>query len=425
MDSNTRRKVAILSHVLPPSPSGQAMMIGNLLDYFAPDEYCLISSGAYPPDAHAAAYHHLTAGQTFLSPLLRKLPGISLDKDTPFRRTFRPLLKLYKRLRGDYQISDSDRLVADLERDLRRIILQEGCYALVACTGKPHETVAAYRACQATGVAFVPYIFDYLGLAHTGDRRAYALRHEGEMLRGAAAIIVTNEFMGEEYRRLYGVESTIVRNPCRAHDFAQLDAVPSALPKETFNIVYTGAITPSHYDAFRNLLAAVARLNRADVAVHVFTSQLPIILRNAGIKVTSFQLHGHIDHAVVAAIQRQADLLFLALAFESPIPETIRTSSPGKLGEYLSVGRPILVHAPRDSFLSWYFKTHDCGLVVDESDPALLAEAVQRLADDATLRTELGARALAQAAEFDLDAVAARFKAVLQALQTPSPEAAQ
>ena len=62
---------------------------------------------------------------------------------------------------------------------------------------------------------------------------------------------------------------------------------------------------------------------------------------------------------------------------------------------------------------------------MDESDPALLAEAVQRLADDATLRTELGARALAQAAEFDLDAVAARFKAVLQALQTPSPEAAQ
>ena len=108
-------------------------MIGNLLTHFTPDEYCLISSGSYAQGAYDAAYHHLAAGQTFLSPFLRKLPGISLDKDTPFRRTFRPVLKLYKRLRGDYQLSDAERLVDALERDLRRIIQQEGCYALVAC----------------------------------------------------------------------------------------------------------------------------------------------------------------------------------------------------------------------------------------------------------------------------------------------------
>jgi glycosyltransferase involved in cell wall biosynthesis len=417
MTAAPRRKFAVLSHILPPSPSGQAMMLGYLLSTFAPDDYCLISTEAYPPDAHAAAYTHLVTGRTFLSPLLRRFPKVNSDKDTPFHRALRPLLRLYQHLRGDYRAGEIDRLAADLEHELKRILMRAGCDVLIACTGTPQEMVAAYRACQAIGIAFVPYIFDYFGLKHTGDARTLALRHEQEILQGAAAILVTNEFMAEEYRRLYGVESTIVRNPCRLHDLARLDAAPRALPSETFNIVYTGAIYSAHYDAFRNLAAAVARLDRSDVAVHLFTAQPVLTLKLAGIAGEALHFHEHVEHDAVAAIQRQADVLFLPLAFESPIPETINTSSPGKVGEYLSVGRPILVHVPSDSFLSWYFRTHGCGLVVDDNDSVVLADALARLLTDADLRAELGARALTQAADFDLPVVADRFKAVLQTLR--------
>jgi hypothetical protein len=47
--------------------------------------------------------------------------------------------------------------------------------------------------------------------------------------------------------------------------------------------------------------------------------------------------HPHIPQSRVAAILRQADVLFLPLAFRSPIQEVIRTSAPGKMGEYLAV----------------------------------------------------------------------------------------
>ena len=392
-------------------------MLGYLLDCFSPDDYCLISSTPYPPDAQVATFHHLSAGQTRLSSLLRRLPKVNAEKDTPWHRLLRPLLKVYQRGRGDYRGTDSARVVDALEAELRAILAQEGCDVLIASTGAPHEMLAAYRACQVSGVAFVPYIFDYLGLAHTGDRRAYALRYEGEMLRGAAAIIVTNEFMGAEYRRLYGVESTIVRNPCRRHDLARLDAAPPLLPADTFNIVYTGSVYSAHYDAFRNLIAAVARLDRADVAIHVYTPQLPLTLRNAGLQGAGFHVHGPVDHATSVLLQRQADVLFLPLAFNSPIPETIMTSSPGKLGEYLAVGRPILVHVPPDSSSSWYFREHACGLVVDQRDPAVLAGALDRLLSDADLRAELSARALVQAGDFDVATGGARFKALLDGLR--------
>ena len=393
MNPDPRRKFAVLSPILPPSPSGQAMMLGYLLSGFAPEDYCLISATAYPPGTHAATYHHLTVGQTWLTPLLRRLPKVNSDKDTRLHRALRPLLRLYQRLRGDYRLADSARVVDAMARELQAIFQREGwCDVLVACTGMPHEMLAAHQACTAAGVAFVPYIFDDFGSSHTGKLRGYARQHEAEILRAAAAIIVPNEFLREEYRRRYGVESTIVRNPCRLHDLNRLDAEPRVLPEGAFNIVYTGAVYSAHYDAFQNLIAAVESLDRADVAIYVFTAQLPLTLRNAGLQGECFHVHPHVDHDAVAVLQRQADVLFLPLAFESPIVETVNTSSPGKLGEYLAAGRPILVHAPRESFLSWYFREHDCGLVVDENDPSALAGALERLLTDAALRARLDAR---------------------------------
>ena len=62
------------------------------------------------------------------------------------------------------------------------------------------------------------------------------------------------------------------------------------------------------------------------------------------------------------------------------------------MAEYLASGRPVLVHAPRDSFVSWYFNRYECGLVVDRKDPAALSQAIWRLPDDADLR-RVGANA--------------------------------
>lgn len=416
-----RAKFAVLATDLPPSPFGQALVLGRLLSCFSPDEYCLISTTPHPPDVHEATFYHLSAGQTIFSPLLRRLPRVNVDKDTPFHRVFRPLLKAYHTLRGDSRLAAGERLLGALVRELDAILEREGYDILLACNGGPLETWAAYQSCRARGVAFVPYIFDYFGLRYTGERRAFALSHEGEMLRGAAAIIVTNEFMAQVYEQQYGMQSTIVRNPSHLPDLTKLDAAPPVLPPDTINIVYTGAIYSAHYDAFLNLIAAVERLNRADLAIHVYTPQLPITLRNAGLKGDCFHVHERVDYEAVAPLQRQADVLFLPLAFDSPIPETVNTSSPGKLGEYLAMGRPILVHAPRDSFLSWYFRAHECGLVVDESDPAALAEALTRLLADADFRAALGARAQERAREFDLEMVGPHFRSVLEGLRANVP----
>ena len=112
-------------------------------------------------------------------------------------------------------------------------------------------------------------------------------------------------------------------------------------------------------------------------------------------------------------------MLFLPLAFNSPYPQILRTAAPGKMGEYLASGRPILVHAPSDSFVAWYFREHQCGLVVDENDPAQLLMGIRRILTDSELGTALGRRARARAvSDFGIEAAQYRF-AQLLGFRTP------
>ena len=113
-------------------------------------------------------------------------------------------------------------------------------------------------------------------------------------------------------------------------------------------------------------------------------------------------------------VQSEASVLFLPLAFDSPYPVVVRTSAPTKMGEYMAARRPVLVHAPPDSFIAHYFRRHECGVVVDRLDPSLLAREVGRILEDAGLRERLAARASEQARQdFDIAASRAKFWGLL------------
>lgn len=387
-------KFAFVSHVLPPSWSGQSTVIYRVLRDLDPSCYCLISQDYGDARVDRENKEGRLPGKYFYIP--RRLTITRAWRFALVRR-------LNIRIRA-WQIE--------------KIIRRERCEAVVACPGDFFDLPAAMYASVATGVAFYPYLLDYYSQQSVGFKsEAEARQLEAEIMKNATGIIVPNEFMGEEARTRYGVRSvTIVRNPC---DVAAYDALPAPEPHSEFKIVYTGSIYNAQLDAFRNLTAAVAKLGRPEVRIHLYTNQSREELERNGIS-GSVVLHGALEAAEIPRIQKGADLLFLPLAFNSPFPELIRTSAPGKTGEYLAAGRPILVHAPADSFLSWYFKRHECGLVVDQSDPGKLAEAINELLRNSFLRHKLEVNALERArSEFSIYAASAAFSQLL-GLEFPS-----
>lgn len=390
-------KFALISHVLPPSWSGQAMVIYRLLRDLDPDEYCLISRQDYDTASSSDCYSNRLPGRYYALPEAFRIKRGRHSRLQVWRRRLNVL-----------------RLIS-LSVYLARIVRREKCGAVVACTGALLDPPAGYLASRLAGVPFYAYIFDYYSHQWTHPMASFvAQRLEPLVLRGAAGIIVPNEFLGEDLRCRYGVTATVIHNPC---DISQYEAVPDsahAPKRDEIKIVYTGAVYEAQRDACRNLLAAIELLQKPNAKLHVYSAQSPAELDEMGIR-GPIVYHEHQALSTMPSVQRQADILFLPLAFTSPYPEIIRTSAPGKTGEYLAARRPILVHAPADSFLAWYFREFECGLVVDEGDPKKLARALERILTDSALRQRLCARAWERAkCDFSISTAQSRFSLLMK-----------
>jgi glycosyltransferase involved in cell wall biosynthesis len=390
-------KFALISQVVPPSWSGQAVLIRRLLDGVEPAAYCLlISDNGYYRDGRTgrlgAKYHHLP-----------RLPRIDWGRGSRWGLAAAELLNA--------AIGIGLRTL-----QIRRLVRAEGCAAIVAFTGDFHDAPAGYLTSRSLKLPFYLYVCDYYSLREVFDpaRRRLAPCLERRILRGAAGVICGNETLGNALRARYAIEPVVIHHPSDLTRYRTAPRPQALPPSRGLRIVYTGTIyNHAHLDAVQNLLVAIDRLDGPSAALHVYSGQSEDELDGLGLHGRVI-VHPHEPPEAIAAVQAAADVLFLPLAFRSLYPEVIRTSSPMKFGDYLAAGGPILVHAPPGSFISEYCRRHDCGIVVDEPDPARLGRALEELAADESLRARLIGNARERAAkDFSPELARERFAALI------------
>jgi glycosyltransferase involved in cell wall biosynthesis len=121
----------------------------------------------------------------------------------------------------------------------------------------------------------------------------------------------------------------------------------------------------------------------------------------------------------LSEVQRDADILLLPLGFATPYPEIVRTAVPTKTAEYLAAGRPILVHAPADSYVATLATRDGAAALVTTPDPADLAAQIRRITNDADYRRGLVRGAHQAALRYHAPEVTTtRFRSVLDRLMT-------
>jgi glycosyltransferase involved in cell wall biosynthesis len=415
-------RFALLSHVLPPSGSGQAVVLYRLLRDLDPAQYCVISVMDYPPTASAISspwesanqgitqrlkvnYHRLPAERRFrLSPWLRWIRDHSLaafrtmtnrreqlgqaaprgeavpEKPAPpvpmKASRFQWLAPCRAALQWMEDWLNMSRCVTCRAHHLVRILQQENCNALVACSGDLIDLPAACQAAQWIRIPFYVYLFDdYATHFVPHYQRMFAQRWTARLVQDAAGVIVPNEFLAQCYRQKFTIEPRIIPNPIEESNLEDDEPAPMGQP---LRIVYTGAVYEAHYDAFHRLMAALRTLQTPQVELHIYTPMSREHLQRMQIGAPAV-IHDAVPAREALRLQKHADVLFLPLAFESKFPEIVHTAAPGKMGELLASGRPVLVHAPKKSYVSWYFRLHACGAVVDEKDPQQLQQAIKRL----------------------------------------------
>jgi glycosyltransferase involved in cell wall biosynthesis len=393
-------KFALVSHKVPPSGTGQSLVIYRMLQGFNPESYCLVTNerhnpsdpGENPSEMLPCSYHYLP-------------PPYKLSRGYRFG---------LQRLREGVNVL---LVVLQYARLIAEIVKREKCEAVVACTGEVALLPAGYLASLRAGVPFYAYIFDHYSYREWDDPIAafWARRFEPLLMKRAKGVIAVNEVLRDDLRERFGVEATVIQNAFDMTPYTTAtprDAVPHEASGEV-NIVYTGAVYEAHFGAFRNLMAALRILDRPGIRLHLYTNQPDATLERENVRGPIIR-HPQQSMTEMPRVQMEADILFLPLAFDSPYPDLVKTSATTKLGEYMAARRPILVHAPRDSFVSRYFRKHECGVVVDDDDPAQLAEGIELILRDSELCRRLIANAFERArTDFSISTARAAFARLL------------
>ena len=221
-------------------------------------------------------------------------------------------------------------------------------------------------------------------------------------LRMASHVFVMSEPLQEHYREKYGIKPILLHHPVDLSSYNSACDIEKGKVKQSGNplrIVFTGMVYEAQRDSIVNLVKVVEEL--PNVELHLYTPITEAKLYWMGITGDHVIFHGRVSHKEIPAIQQNADILFLPMAFNSVYPhmikmippnklreqiaagkQVVKTASPSKLPEYLAAGRPILIHAPSYSYVAWYGKTHQCAEVVDIPDLQALRNAVLRLQND-------------------------------------------
>jgi glycosyltransferase involved in cell wall biosynthesis len=386
-------KLAIVSPVLPPSQSGQAIVLYRLLDGADPDRYILISP---------TNYNRAIDG---IDECSQKLPGKYYHIPHSHHRFVPWLLKMnYYRIGLINEIYLKPRI-----NQLVKIFQIEKCTHVIACTADLFDPYCAYMASKKINIPFFLYAFDDYIQQWTNKYYHYFAEKIGpSIIKNAKEIIVPNNHLKSVYDTNYGVNAKTIHNPVNLSDYTGVSLPELVYSFESeINIVYTGAIYGAQTDALNRLLNAISKTKDKNIRLHLFSPN-----PWEPVKYNEFVIyHNSLPLSQMADVQMSAHILFLPLAFKSEYPQSlINTSSPGKMGEYLASGRPILVHAPQDSFVSRYFKKFKCGSVVDSVDVNALTKEIRRIISDEDYRQGMMKNARMHAAiDFDLNKIKEQF----------------
>jgi glycosyltransferase involved in cell wall biosynthesis len=213
------------------------------------------------------------------------------------------------------------------------------------------------------------------------------------VLRTARRVFFTTDAGEDLYRVRYGVDVYILKHCIPDADLANSSAATGG-PVENV-IHFVGSIyRVMNLDAMLNLVRALD-LCHSGITLDGYTNH-PESAAASGVRGTHVRLR-FAPKAEVMAAQQRAAILFMPLAFRSVHPVEIRTVFPTKLLEYFVSGRPILVHAPPDSWTSRAARRDGWGEVVDQPDPGALAAAIDKLVRDPQRQRALVAAAFREA----------------------------
>jgi len=271
-----------------------------------------------------------------------------------------------------------------------RQMLRNGKYhSVLLVFPETGSLLGGWLAARSVGINYDLYIIDLLADSRLNKTERLLLKiFEKAIIRQAKAVFCLNEGISDLYRSKVPRDFVWLPHTCPPPEYSPLVNHTIVHPK---TITFVGQIHEISRDALQNLIRAVRLIDEENVAVQLFTNASEDRLRMYGLLDDFVETEFFSDKRQLIERLRSSDILFSPVAFHSRYPLQANTCFPTKTFDYIQAQRPILVHAPADSFYFQYMKSS--GLLVGEYDPVILKEGILTLLRDQALQNRLVANA--------------------------------
>jgi glycosyltransferase involved in cell wall biosynthesis len=385
------KKTLLITNTFPPRVSGASTIVGNLCRELNKADFCVLTYGSNPLDDRVDSLNMLDC-KTYLCQLpillVKILSGVLEQGRAQY--VLLPLLIL----KGIW------------------IVWKEKVEVILATVNADGGfLVAAFLVHLVTRTPIALYAIDLWGIQVSRLERMVAKLFQKSIFQTAYKVFAISQALQDYLVLKYGVEVVLLPVPVDLSLYEPCDPQTGDGCRHAFSIVFTGMIYDAQLSSIQTLVYAISSLSM--VKFFVYTPRPARWLKQSGISGPNVILGGFANHQEVRSLQRDADVLFLPLSFNSVHSSIVRTAFPTKLAEYLAAGHPILVHAPQDSFVSKYAHENGFALVVNSIDPEVLRDAVQRLAADEEFCRRLAENARRTAKKHDAKAIAYQLRQYL------------
>jgi glycosyltransferase involved in cell wall biosynthesis len=212
------------------------------------------------------------------------------------------------------------------------------------------------------------------------SRRLLLLRFR-EALKAARKVSTVSVAMQAEYRRLYGLESVILRY---GHDLRDFPGVPADRNPEAIVVGFCGNVYGE--DAWRGFLTACARINAEGrlppLKILIFgTEAFPY--PHPGVEVTC---RGWLPLREMMHGLSATHFCYLPYWFTPEKRRHAELSFPTKLTTYLAAGRPVLYHGPQYAGAAQVMRDWRLGPSVHTLCPDDISRIIKRLMTEGSSR---------------------------------------
>jgi len=236
------------------------------------------------------------------------------------------------------------------------------------------------------------------------------------LLSKANVLLSISESMSEAYLSRYNRTFIPFHNPITKEDWLPYSKKDWSI-NNVFKLIYTGRIGTATNKSILFISKTIDRLNQSGLRIKldIYSSNYSSQMATKFHVFKGVEVKNAVPHNSIPSLLYNYDLLLLPLDFDKVGIDFARYSMPTKASEYMISGIPTLVFADMQTALAKHAIKYKWAYVVSENSTDQLETALNKLATDKDLRSELGYNAKEFAIKhYDSKIVREEFKNSLQ-----------